>query len=120
MPWAGYQNNKDNEHEKASRKSSESRLKIVLKQLKSIKSPEDMLQVLSSQPEKDPQMNPLRNDERRKSMRTTGQLLCIPKERTLHYRPTYSEITLKNYNAINNIKSKTFFEVLSSRKHCDI
>ena len=120
MPWAGYQNNKDNPHEKASRKSSETRMKIVLQQLKSIKTPEDMLQVLSSQPEKDPQMNPLRNDEKRKAMRTTGQLLCIPKERTLHYRPTYSEITLKNYNALNNQKSKTFFEVISSRKLFDI
>jgi hypothetical protein len=120
MPWAGYQNNKDNEHEKASRLSSESRMKIVLKQLKSIKTPEDMLQVLSSRPEKDPQMNPIRIDERRKSMRTTGQLLCIPKERTLHYRPTYSDISLKNYNNLNSIKSKTFFEVISSRKLFDI
>ena len=120
LPWAGYQDNRDNPHEKASRKSSLNRLRIVLKQMKSIKTPEDMLQVLSSRPEKDPQMNPIRLDDRRRSMKTTGQLLVIPKERTLHYRPTYSEISLKNYNNINSGKNKTFFEVISSRKLFDI
>lgn len=120
LPWAGYQDNRDNPHEKASRKSSLNRLRIVLKQMKSIKTPEDMLQVLSSRPEKDPQMNPIRLDDRRRSMKTTGQLLVIPKERTLHYRPTYSEISLKNYNNINSTKNKTFFEVISSRKLFDI
>ena len=120
LPWAGYQDNRDNPHEKASRKSSLNRLRIVLKQMKSIKTPEDMFQVLSSRPEKDPQMNPIRLDDRRKSMKTTGQLLVIPKERTLHYRPTYSEISLKNYNNINSGKNKTFFEVISSRKLFDI
>ncbi|HAW78870.1 MAG TPA: hypothetical protein DCX27_03580, partial [Balneola sp.] len=106
LPWAGYQQNKDNPHEKASRRSSENRLKVVLKQLKSIKTPEDMLQVLSSREEKDPQMNPMRMDDRRKSMKTTGQLMVIPQERTLHYRPTYSEISLKNYNNLNTNKNK--------------
>lgn len=120
LPWAGYQDNRDNPHEKASRKSSLNRLRIVLKQMNSIKTPEDMLQVLSSRPEKDPQMNPIRLDDRRRSMKTTGQLLVIPKERTLHYRPTYSEISLKNYNNINSTKNKTFFEVISSRKLFDI
>ena len=120
LPWAGYQENKDNPHEKASRKSSINRLRIVQKQMDSIKNPEDMLQVLSSRPEKDPQMNPIRLDDRRRSMKTTGQLLVIPKERTLHYRPTYSEISLKNYNNINSTKNKTFFEVISSRKLFDI
>jgi len=120
LPWAGYQNNKDNAHEKASRRSSENRLKVVLKKLKSIKTPEDMLQALSSREERDPQMNPMRMDERRRSMKTTGQLMVIPKERTLHYRPTYSEISLKNYNNINTNKNKTFFEVISSRKLFDL
>ena len=120
LPWAGYQNNKDNAHEKASRRSSENRLKVVLKKLNSIKTPEDMLQVLSSREERDPQMNPMRMDERRRSMKTTGQLMVIPKERTLHYRPTYSEISLKNYNNINTNKNKTFFEVISSRKLFDL
>ncbi len=120
LPWAGYQENKDNPHEKASRKSSINRLRIVQKQMDSINNPEDMLQVLSSRPEKDPQMNPIRLDDRRRSMKTTGQLLVIPKERTLHYRPTYSEISLKNYNNINSTKNKTFFEVISSRKLFDI
>lgn len=116
LPWSGYQNNKDNRHEKLSRQSSESRYKIVERQMKGIKKPEDMFEVLSSQPEKDPQMNPLRYDTRKKAMRTTGQVLLIPKERTLHYRPIHSDITLNNYNTVNTKDSKTFFEVLSSRK----
>lgn len=120
LPWAGYQDNRDNPHEKASRKSSKERLRIVLKQMDSIKTPEDMLQVLSSRPNKDPQMNPIRLDDKRRSMKTTGQLLVIPREKTLHYRPTYSEISLKNYNNINSNNNKTFFEVISSRKLFDI
>ena len=120
LPWAGYQQNKNNSHEKASRQSSEKRMKCVVKQLDKIETPEDMLQVLSSRPEKDPQMNPIRLDDRRKAMKTTGQLLMIPQERTLHYRPTYSDITLTNYNKLNSGKNKTFFEVLSSRKLFDI
>lgn len=120
LPWAGYQNNKDNKHEKLSRESSESRFKITERQMDGIEKPEDMFEVLSSRPEKDPQMNPVRIDERRKAMRTTGQLLIIPKERTLHYRPIHSDITLNNYNTLNGAKSKTYFEVMSSRKLFDV
>lgn len=120
LPWAGYQHNKDNKHEKLSRESSESRYKIVERKLDGIEKPEDMLECLSSRPEKDPQLNPIRLDEKRKAMRTTGQLLIIPRERTLHYRPIYSDITLNNYNTINGAKSKTYFEVISSRKLFDV
>lgn len=120
IPWSGYQNNKDNPHEKASRESSEMRLKIIEKELNKIKKPEDFLEALSQRPESDPQLNPIRIDEKRKAMRTTGQLLMIPKERTLHYRPIWSEIKMDNFNKVNNIKSKTFYEIISSRKLFDV
>lgn len=115
LPWSGYQND-GNKKEADSRKSSETRFKHVEKKLESIKTPEDMMQVLSYHGESDPQMNPLRLDETRKAMRTTGQLMIVPRDRTLHYRPVYSNITLNNFNKLNDMNNKTFFEVISSRK----
>ena len=47
-------------------------------------------------------------------MATTGQLLIVPKTRTLHYRPIESKIEFE-YNKINNPDAKTFFEIISSR-----
>lgn len=120
IPWSGYQNNKDNPHEKASRHSSEMRLKIIEKELDKIEKPEDFFEALSQRPESDPQLNPIRIDEKRKAMRTTGQLMLIPKERSITYRPIWSEIKMDNFNKVNNIKSKTFYEIISSRKLFDI
>lgn len=120
IPWSGYQNNKDNPHEKASRHSSEMRLKIIEKELDKIKEPEDFFEALSQRPESDPQLNPIRIDEKRKAMRTTGQLMLIPRSRNITYRPIWSEIVMDNFNKVNNIKSKTFYEIISSRKVFDI
>ena len=120
IPWSGYQNNKDNPHEKASRLSSEMRLKIIEKELNGIKEPADIFEALSQRPESDPQMNPIRIDEKRKAMRTTGQLMLIPGERSITYRPIWSDIKMDNFNKVNNVKSKTFYEIISSRKLFDI
>jgi len=48
-------------------------------------------------------------------MVTTGQLLIVPKERTLHYRPIYSSVSF-DYNRLSGPEAKTFFEIISSRK----
>jgi hypothetical protein len=61
-------------------------------------------------------MNPIRTGDIKKSeMVTTGQLLLVAKERTLHYRPIYSAVSF-DYKKLNSEEAKTFFEIISSRK----
>jgi len=47
-------------------------------------------------------------------MVTTGQMMLVPSEKTMHYRPLYSSIEVK-YSTLNGPKAKTFFEIVSSR-----
>ena len=118
LPQLGYAKDADDENIKKARASSEERWKIVNDYLRDadIKDPLDFLEALSQKPNKDPFMNPVRlGDPAKGDMVTTGQLLLNAKERVLHYRPIYSSVEF-SYNKLNGIESKTFFEVISSRK----
>jgi hypothetical protein len=101
-----------------SRKSSESRWKILNDGLgkSNIVGPLDFLEIMSNKSKKDSFMNPVRTGNPKKGdMVTTGQLLINAKEKTLHYRPIYSSVTF-NYDKLNDNKSKVFFEIISNRK----
>lgn len=119
VPFAGYQDGPDaDETEKASRLSSETRLEKVQKAIKSIKDGKSMLDCISDQSsDKDPQLNPLRTSKTHGSsiLVTTGQIMLVPSELTLHYRPIWSEIEF-NFNKIDNATHKTSFEVVSKKK----
>ena len=116
IPDIGYSKLADDPYFKRARKSSEERLNISLKELLKIKDPMDMMNALAVSPNKDVFMNPIRTgDPDKKEMVTTGQLLLIPAERTLHYRPINCEIHFK-YNKLNGVSAKTFFEVITSKK----
>lgn len=110
IPWSGYQE----ESKPYSRKSSEKRLEKVLNGIKHISDPHNLLDALSHTDEDDPQMNPLRLDTKRKSLRTTGQIMLIPSELTLYYKPIWCEIQF-NFGRLDSTKTKTFFQILSSR-----
>lgn len=103
--------------EKYKAKSSRSRQETAEKLAKNAKDAQEFLNALGSTPHKDPQMNPIRlkknNDE---DMLTTGQILIVAKNYTLTYRPTLSQVELDNYNKINGVKSKTYFEIISNRQ----
>jgi hypothetical protein len=115
LPELGYQRGGMTAEQKKARESSEERLKIVLKNLDSVKEPGDLLKALADQPNKDTFMNPIRKGNTEKAeMATTGQLLIVPKTRTLHYRPIESKIEFE-YNKINHPEAKTYFEIISSR-----
>ena len=115
LPELGYQENGITAEQKKARASSVERLKIVLGNLDAVKEPGDLLKALADQPNKDTFMNPVRKGDTEKAeMATTGQLLIVPKTRTLHYRPIESKIEFE-YNKINNPDAKTFFEIISSR-----
>jgi len=112
LPWTGY--SEDVPEQKDSRVSSDTRYEKVKAKMKSAKTQDDLLAALSIMDDEDPQLNPLRMDEKRNAMRTTGQIVLVPAERTLHYRPIYCE-TEFDFEKNNSIE-KTFFEIVSTRK----
>ena len=117
IPALGYMQDADDEDIDLARRSSESRYKIVSDSIsKEMKNPSELLDALSICPHKDTFMNPIRlGDVKKKEMTTTGQLLLVPAERTLHYRPLNSSVNF-SYNKINGPDAKVFFEIVSSRK----
>jgi hypothetical protein len=113
LPWTGYSSEVPDQ--KLKRKSSEIRYKKVVEGLKSVNTLDEFLSVISDTSNEDPQLNPVRIDPSKGSMRTTGQLLIVPNEHTLHYRSIWGE-TLFNLDKLNSNEEKTFFEIVSTRK----
>jgi hypothetical protein len=116
----GYSKVSDHQETVRNRISSESRYKIVddiISKDSEVLTPADLLDACSASPEKDPFLNPVRSgDPTKGDMVTTGQLLLVPKERTLHYRPIHSAVNF-DYSSINGKEdAKVFFEIVSSRR----
>lgn len=120
FPEAGYPIESDDETMVSSRKSSESRYKIAVRELKKAETPIAMIKALSAQPDENPQMNPLRTSEThgKHIMVTTGQILITSYNNTLHYRPVWCEIEF-DFSKLNNEKTNTWFEIVSSRRLMD-
>lgn len=115
---SGYDEKWDKEHDSTAFESSKARYKMALKCLKKIERPEDMLDCVSDKSNKDPQMNPIRTSDvhGQTIMVTTGQIMIVPSERTLHYRPIWCNMDLINFDKINSHNTKCFFEIVTSRK----
>lgn len=113
LPWTGY--SKDLDIHKDSRLSSDKRFEKVLKAVDKAKTPDEMLDACSDISDKNPQLNPVRIDTTKNAMRTTGQIIIVPKEMTLYYRPIWCE-TLFDIDGLNKAEEKTFFEIISNRK----
>jgi len=112
----GYQPDSDDEDKQDSRESSEERLRVAKESVRQCKTGADMIDALSISPNEDKFMNPIRlGDTEKGDMVTTGQLMLVPKERTMHYRPLFSHIEVK-YSKLNGATAKTYFEIVSSRK----
>lgn len=113
LPWTGY--SKDIPDQVAKRESSEKRYDTTVVGLKRAANFDQFLEALSDTSNDDPQLNPLRLDPSRTSMRTTGQIVLVPKERTMHYRPIWCE-TEFDLDKLNTQEERTFFEIVSTRK----
>ena len=113
LPWAGY--SLDNPEEKKLRLQSEARYKKALALVKGSQNADALLDAISDRSEKDPQLNPLRLDDKKGAIRSTGQIVVCPKDMTLFYRPIWCE-TLFDLESLNNKEEKTYFEIISSRK----
>lgn len=115
LPWAGYQlNNKVDNSQKKSRISSEARKLIAEFVTNYSSSPKDILDGLTTNFSKNPQLNALRTSTENKKMRTTSQILIIPKEKTMYVRPVQSNIVF-DFWKLNNPNQKTWVELLSNR-----
>jgi hypothetical protein len=113
LTWTGYSREVPDQVEK--RESSEVRYEKAVAGLKKAKTFDDILEAMSLVDDENPQMNPLRLDTSRNSMRTTGQIIIVPNEHTLHYRAIWCE-TLFDLDKLNTENEKTFFEIVSTRK----
>ena len=111
LPWLGYGHDDGELYQ-----SSVSRHQVVTQELVSVKDPNQLLDVLSIISDKqNPQNNPLRIDSRRNFARTTGQLLIIPANRTLAYRPIWCDMKFR-FDDLGIKPQKTFFEIVSNQK----
>jgi hypothetical protein len=116
LPELGYKVDATDPYFARARKSSEVRRKIASDGVKNCTDPLEMMNAISETPNKDPFMNPIRTGDTNKGdMVTTAQVMLVPKEKTMHYRPLYSEVQFK-YNKLNGPTAKTFFEIISSKK----
>ena len=117
IPQLGYKKNATDEKIIRARKSSENRFKLANEFMEvEMSDPSELMNALAQSPEEDKFMNPIRTGNVKKGeMVTTGQLLLVPKERTLHYRPIFSTVRFE-YDKINGPEAKTFFEIVSTRE----
>jgi hypothetical protein len=113
LPWTGY--NPEIPEESNKREASEVRYNKVNQTLRAVNNLEQFIDVMSDASANDAQLNPLRIDPKKGSMRTTGQIFIIPKQKTLHYRAIWCS-TIFDLDKLNSPEEKTFFEVVSTRK----
>lgn len=114
LPWAGYQRTQGDLGESASRVSSESRLLLAQYAAERAQTPMELVDSLCEKYIDDPQLNVFRTTTDEKKMRTTAQLLIVPKEHTLYVRPVQSRIDYDFWQH-NQPDQKTWVEILSNR-----
>lgn len=113
LPWAGYQRGQDSA-QTLSRISSESRRLIARLVTEQAEDPEDIIDGLTLNFTDHGQLNTLRTTTDNKKMRTTSQILIVPKEKTMYVRPIQSHMHF-NFWELNHPKQQTWVEILSNR-----
>lgn len=114
IPEAGYQYVKGDKSQIFSRVSSECRRIFATIAAERAKSPEEIIDNLTINYANDGQLNALRTTTEKKKMRTTSQILIIPREQTMFVRPVQSNIVF-NFWELNNPGQSTWVEILSNR-----
>lgn len=113
LPLAGYQKTGP-KSEQLSAISSEARMAIGKRVANKAEEPLHLLDGLCKQYSDNPQMNALRTSWRGKKMRTTSQMLIIPDEKTMFFRPIQSDIKYDFWKS-NGPDDKLWVEILSNR-----
>lgn len=114
LPWAGYQRQEGDTAESASRVSSESRRLIATYVAETAKNPMELIDGLCRDYVGNPQLNVFRETDDGKKMRTTAQILIIPREETMYVRPVQSHMTYDFWKH-NQPDQDTWVEILSNR-----
>ena len=114
LPWNGYQRDPNSSEATMKRISSEYRRYTVMNHLDECANPQAALAVLLKTDLPHIQLNPCRLDKRPGRVKTTGQLMMIPSEKTLYYRPIFCELDF-DFEKLNTPHDQTFFEVLGLR-----
>ena len=114
LPWNGYQRDTNNDEITKKRVSSEYRRFTVMNHLAECDDPHAALAVLLKTDLPHVQLNPCRLDKRHGKVKTTGQLMMIPSEKTLYYRPIFCDINF-DFEKLNTKDDQTFFEMLGLR-----
>lgn len=113
IPWAGFQRS-DNINQTLYRISSETRLDMAEYVVEAATTPVDMIDGLTTKFSDVSQLNCLRIEEKEKDMRTTSQIMIIPKERTMYIRPIQSHVVF-DFWKMNTPKTDLWVEILSNR-----
>ena len=108
LPEAGYQLPGDKG------RSSRARLRVAQRLVDKARSPRELLDSLVGSYAKDPANNVARTATDSSKLRTTAQVLLVPGERTVYFRPVTSSLTF-DYFKLQNPKSKVWLEVLNQR-----
>jgi hypothetical protein len=113
LPDAGYQLNV-NRAQDISRLSSESRKLIAEIVTEVTDNPFELLDNLTNDFTHNGQMNAIRTSTEKKKMRTTSQIMIVPKLNTMYVRPIQSNLKY-NFWDLNKPEQKTWIEILSNR-----
>lgn len=114
LDWAGYQHNDEDSGESMSAVSSRARQLIAQKIVDDAETPAQLIDNLTKKYVDNWQLNAMRLADEKKMMRTTAQLMLVPKDSTMFVRPIQSNITF-NFWKLNKPGSKLWVELLSNR-----
>jgi len=91
------------------------RWRTAMKETQLARSAMELFDGMSSTDDENPQDNPLIVTDKRKAMKTTGQVMILPSEMTMHYRAMWGDVRF-SLDKLNSPIEKTFFEIVSTRK----
>jgi hypothetical protein len=115
LPWASFQRQTNDVEQTMSRISSESRLLQAEMVVKKARRPEDLVDMMCKVYVPNPQLNIMRTSTEPNQFRTTCQLLCVPRERTLYCRPVSSHMKFDFWD-LNRPDTNVWVEILSNRE----
>ena len=115
LPWASFQRRSDDPAQTQDRISSEARLMQAQKIVEQAQEPEDLVDDLCRVYINHPQLNVMRTSTGPNQFRTTCQLLCVPRQRTLYCRPVSSNLHFDFWD-LNRPDTNVWVEILSNRE----
>ena len=115
LPWASFQRTPNDPDQTRDRISSEARLLQAQQLVEQARAPEDLVNGLCRVNLANPQLNIMRTSTEPHQFRTTCQLMCVPKERTLYCRPVSSNLKFDFWD-LNRPDTNVWVEMLSNRE----